>query len=156
MSPLTEEQKREALLILSVGCDEETAARYVGCSPEALAREAAADSRFATDRGRAQAATELSHMRNVQQAARDEKHWRASVWWLERHAPDRYGRRSQGAVSSKRIEGLLHALANAVAAGVHDAEDRARVMQSIERIATSSIGISGLIESVSNTIDTKE
>ena len=91
---LTQQQQRDVCLILSTGCDRLAAAKYVGCSPADLRRAMRNVPQFAADVRRNEAAIEMTHMRNVRNAARDDKHWRASVWWLERRAPERYGRRA--------------------------------------------------------------
>lgn len=65
MPHLTEEQKKEATLIASVGCDRELAARYLGCSIHDLVNEALSDDVFAKALRRAEAGAELAHMRNI-------------------------------------------------------------------------------------------
>lgn len=130
---LSDEQKREAVLIASVGCDREAAARYVGVTLPALNAAERDDAGFASDLQRAEAGAELAHMRNVQQAAREEKNWRASVWWLERHAPERYARRDADAVGRRELSRFLEALANEIATAVQDEDDRGRLL---ERVAT--------------------
>lgn len=139
MTDLTDEQKREALLILSVGCDRETAARYVGCPLASLVDAAAGDAEFQANLHRAEAATELAHMRNVQQAAQDQKHWRASVWWLERYAPERYGPRAKRSSPHPRIGEFLQLVANAIAACVRDEGDRQRVTRAIDELAHGAV-----------------
>ncbi|TWT46500.1 hypothetical protein [Botrimarina hoheduenensis] len=131
---LTDQQKREASLVLSVGCDRETAAKYVGCTIEDLLDLARQDERFAATLRRSEAGVELAHMRNIQQAARDERHWRASVWWLERLAPERFGRRDAGAITRRELAGLLSAIATGIAAEVRHEGDRQRVLDKLEEL----------------------
>lgn len=134
---LSDEQKREAVLIASVGCDRETAAKYIGCRLEQLNDEFAFDPVFASDMRRAEAGCELAHMRSIQQAARDERHWRASVWWLERRLPERYARRDAGSVTRRDLMCFLSAVATAVAEAVRDEEDRRRVLETLGELAES-------------------
>lgn len=138
MTRVTDEQKREAALIVSLGCDLETAAKYVGATLRELWDEAESDTEFAGSLRRAEAGAELAHMRNVQQAARDVKQWRASVWWLERRAPERYARRDD-AVGRRELLGLLGAVANAVADAVRDDADRRRVLDRLSELAESLV-----------------
>lgn len=49
------------------------------------------DRPFAEQMLRAAAMVEAHHMKNVRQAADEEKNWRASVWWLEHCAGSKYG-----------------------------------------------------------------
>ena len=88
---LTDEQKGQICGILSVGCDRETAANFVGCSLADIRRAMQHDRAFAANVRRTEAGVELSHMRTVQEAAKEAKNWRASVWWLERRSPERFG-----------------------------------------------------------------
>lgn len=139
---LTEEQKREALLIVSIGCDPTTAAQYVGASTEAITAAIAADTDFAEAMTRAEATAEMTHMRNVQQAAKEDKNWRASVWWLERRLPDRYARRDKNAVGPSELRDFLIAVAEAIADEVGSEDDRQRLLDRLHNmggpVATSS------------------
>lgn len=132
---LTAEQKREATLIAAVGCDRETAAKYVGCSPASLDEALRDDADFAKEMRRAEAGCELAHMRNVQQAARDERYWRASVWWLERLAPERYARRDADTLSRREVARFLAAVAAAIADVVRHEDDRHRVLEKLSDLA---------------------
>ncbi|TWT91005.1 hypothetical protein Mal64_14040 [Pseudobythopirellula maris] len=134
MTPLTDEQQREACLILAVGCDRETAAKYVGCRVEDLDRQADSDADFQQRLRRAEASPELAHMRNIQQAGREEKNWRASVWWLERLAPERFARRDFGAVTRAELKRFIEALAEHIACEVQDEEDRSRLLERLREL----------------------
>lgn len=134
---LTDEQKREATLIASVGCDRETAAKYVGCSLQQLNATAYGDPAFAEQMRRAEAGCELAHMRNIQQASRDERHWRASVWWLERRLPERYARRDAGAVGRRDLASFLAKLSADLAGLLRDPEDRSRVLDTLKQAGES-------------------
>lgn len=132
---LTEKQKQEAALVLSVGCDRETAAKYVGCAIDELVESARRDDGFAAALRKSEAGVELAHMRNIQQAAKDEKHWRASVWWLERLAPERFARRDAGVVTRRELAGLLSTIASGIAAEVRHEDDRQRVLDKLTEVA---------------------
>jgi len=134
---VTETQKKEVCAILSVGCDRQAAAKYVGCSWREIRAAMLADRRFASDVHRAEAGAELTHMQNVRNAARDDKHWRASVWWLERRAPERYGRREAGAVTPRQLERLVELLAEVVSEEVHELQDRRRLLERLKQITGS-------------------
>ncbi len=125
---LSAEQKAQVYGILSVGCDRETAANFVGCSPSAIVRAMRNDPGFATTVRRTEATAELSHMRTVQNATKDEKNWRASVWWLERRSPERFGSRSAGTVTARHLKAFLTILGEGLNSDIHDAADRERVM----------------------------
>lgn len=135
MNQLTEDQRREAALIVAAGCDRVTAAKYVGCTETALDEAAAIDLAFGAALRRAEATCELSHMRAVQQAARDERHWRASVWWLERRLPERYAKRDADAVGRRELVRFVGAVAGAIAEAVRDEADRRRVLDRLGELA---------------------
>src|SRR5215210_2285829 len=74
-SALTDQQKDHICGILSVGCDRQTAADFIGCSLTDIRRNMLHDSKFFTDVRRAEAQVELKHMRNVQDTASEKKDW---------------------------------------------------------------------------------
>jgi hypothetical protein len=99
---LSELKRRQVLAILSIGGSRRTAAMYVNCSPTTIANTARRDPAFADQLARAELAVEVAHLRNVQQAAKDKRHWKASVWVLERLFPERYG---DGGVTAANFRG---------------------------------------------------
>lgn len=137
---LTEEQKREVCTIAAVGCDRQIAARYLGCGVADLQAALEADPDFARDLAQAEAGAELVHMQNLKEAAQEEKNWRASVWWLERRSPDRYGRRDARAVSAAQVQRFVEALAAIIAEEVRHAEDRQRLLSRLDALANEAIG----------------
>jgi hypothetical protein len=137
---LTDKQKAEVCGILSVGCDRETAADYIGCLPADLRNAMRENPSFAMEVRRAEAGVELSHMRIVQEIANKKKDWRTSVWWLERRSPERYGRRSAGAVTARQLKAFTAILAGALQEDIQSDDDRKRV----------SARLQSLIEDVDN------
>lgn len=135
---LSTEQKKEAVLIASVGCDRETIAKYVGCNLDELNAALLVDRAFRRELRRAEAACELAHLRNVQQAGRDPKQWRASVWWLERRAPDRYAKRDAGSVGRRELVAFLRDVAGSLAAAVRHEDDRERVIAQLQAVAEAA------------------
>lgn len=131
---LSAEQKGQVCGILSVGCDRETAANFVGCSISDIGRAMQRDSSFSATVRRTEAAAELNHMRNVQQAAKDEKHWRASVWWLERRSPERFGARSAGTVTTRQLKAFINMLGDSLSDEIHDDADRQRVLARFDQV----------------------
>lgn len=140
MRKLTPEQKREVCTIAAVGCDRQIAARYLGCGPAELNAAIEADAQFARDLAQAEAGAELVHMKNLKEAAQEEKNWRASVWWLERRAPDRYGRREAGSLTPRQVGQFVESLSQIIAEEVRDADDRDRLLQRLTELATEATG----------------
>lgn len=135
MRRLTKDEKREACAIASVGCDRDIAARYLGCTLDEFQAELARQPTFARDLAKAEAAAELVHMKNLKIAAEDEKNWRASVWWLERRSPERYGRRNPTAIPAGQLQSFLSEVAQVISDAVADSDQRAELLQRIESLA---------------------
>ena len=87
--------------------------------------------------GRAEAGAELSHLRVVQEAAKDVKNWRASTWWLERRAPDRYGPRGAGVVTARQLKAYIAILANVIRGGDQGEMDAAQVITRLKSFSES-------------------
>jgi hypothetical protein len=138
LTTLTDEQQGRICGILSIGCDRWTAANAVGCLVSDIRRAMQRDSQFADSIRRAEAAAELSHMRNVQEAAKGEKNWRASVWWLERQSPERFGTRGTSIVTPRQLKAFVAILVDCVLEEVHSAEDRVRVTARMRSIADAA------------------
>lgn len=132
-SLLSDEQKGRICGVLAVGCDRITAANYVGCAVGDIGHTMEHDPSFAANLLRTEAATEVAHMRNVQKMAEDPKNWRASVWWLERRAPERYGPRGAGKLTLRQIGEFLDTVAEILCDEVSDNELRQRIMARLDR-----------------------
>ncbi len=131
----TDDQKRECCLMISMGCDRETACNYLGMTAEELRYELRLDEAFCRQMLRAEATPEFNHMRNLYKAAKDEKHWRASVWWLERRAPERYARRAPDSLTASQIRQVIEELAETIVGEIDDPQDRQRLLARLVQIA---------------------
>jgi len=78
-------ERAKLLQVIKLGCPSATAGKYVGLTREQLDALVMRDEELMRDVLRAEADAEVRHMGNVHKAANDEKNWRTSVWWLERH-----------------------------------------------------------------------
>ncbi len=85
---LTPRQKEQVLNVLRVGCRRQTALDFVGIGADELHSEMVRDAAFARDVLQAEAVAEIQHMSRVQSAAKDDRNWRASAWWIERQRQD--------------------------------------------------------------------
>lgn len=136
MTDLTEQQKQDLCNLAAVGCRRETAARFVGRTVAEIAEATDDDPEFAGRLRRAEATVELAHMRCVQQAIRDEKNYRAAIWWLENAAPDGYLRRATDALSRAELQKLLAGITAAIDREVASPVERARLAERIDQLAT--------------------
>jgi hypothetical protein len=135
--PLSDEQKAQVCGILSVGCDRQTAADFIGCRLSDIRMAMQNDLPFLGSARRSEARAELNHMRNVQHAAVEKKDWRASVWWLERRSPERFGRRSPDAVTARQLKAFVAILIDTLSDEITNPDDRQRVMNRMRDICNS-------------------
>jgi hypothetical protein len=129
---LTTEKKNQIFAILTVGCDRETAANYVGCTTADIHRAMDEDASFAAEVRRTEASSEFNIMRVVHKAAEDVKNWRAGVWWLEMRAPDRFKSRSSAELTLRQVQEFANVMARIVCDEVRSEEEKGRV---IDRMA---------------------
>jgi hypothetical protein len=135
--PLSNEQKQKVCLYLSAGCDRESAAKLVRCSLWDIRCAMQFDAAFGDEVRHAEGASELAHVRNVQNAAQDVKNWRASVWWLERRSPERFGRRAAGTVTTRQLKAFVAQLVAMVVEEMRDADDRRRLLERFDQLVTT-------------------
>jgi len=125
-------QQRDICTILSVGGSRETAAKYIGCPPEAIRRDADRDPAFAERLKRAESNLEVTHLSIIQEAA--PKNWRASAWVLERIRPDRYAKRDPHAVTTEQLAAVLSCLAEILVEEIPTEEHQENVLRRVEGI----------------------
>jgi hypothetical protein len=136
---LDEGKRREILAILSVGCSQTTAARYVGCAQSTIQRTAERDAGFAEKLRRAICSDEIGLLRHLRNAAKDPKYWRAAAWALERGFPDRYGVRGPDVITVKQITQMLTQIADIVSQDVPEL-CRKKILKRLDRLTESLQG----------------
>ena len=83
--PALDEAKRRLVLALLTNCfSRRMAARYIGCAHSTIAQTAARDPAFATDLAQAEHGVDVEMLAAVRRAAKQDRHWRAAAWLLER------------------------------------------------------------------------
>ena len=108
MKPLSEIKQREILALLSVGCSRRTAARYVNCTQKAIDELARTNPDFAEKLRRAEANLEIESIKNMFNAAKQEKNWRASAWVLERKSPQEFLKKKPDVIPAGLLDTLLN------------------------------------------------
>jgi hypothetical protein len=134
---LTEAQERQICQSLQQGCDLETAAGKATCALADIVTAIAANPQFALRVRFAEATAEETHMKNVLDATKDGKYWRASVWWLEQRSPERFGHRAPGVVTPRQLERALETWRDRLLQEFNSPDDQKRVMVCLDEIATS-------------------
>ena len=134
---LDDVKQRELLAILSVGCSQTMAAKYVGCSPQTIRREAARDAKFAKKLRQAKGNAELGLVKNIRKAANKEQYWRAAAWALERMFPEKYARRGPDVITAEQLAQVLEQLMERVMRHVPVDEYRKNIVKDVESLARS-------------------
>lgn len=121
-----------------IGCDRDTASKYLGFTAPQIESLLQSDGEFMRQALKAEGAAELHQMKNLHDATKDSKQWRASVWWLERRAPARFARRAANAITASEWNSFLTAIVDAIVAEVTCEADRQRLIARIARLADES------------------
>ncbi|QDU54317.1 hypothetical protein [Aeoliella mucimassa] len=128
---MNESQQQHVVGTLQLGCPLDTAVELAGIEQQSLQDEMLANPAFARRVLQARATPEIRHMESIRKAADDVKNWRASVWWLERVMPDRYGRRAPNTVPEADFEKFVAELIELVSSEVRDHRDHDRLVARI-------------------------
>jgi hypothetical protein len=104
---LDEIKQREIVAIISMGCSRRTAAHYVGCSPTTIQNTAERDEMFAEKLERAQSQAVVTHVKNINSAAKKAQYWRAAAWALERLNPEEYAAPHPDSISAEQMSRLM-------------------------------------------------
>lgn len=128
-------KKREILAILSVGCSRRVAAEYVDCTPATIRNTADRDPRFAERLRRAEYNSEIGYLRSIQNAAKQERYWRAAAWALERKNPQDFAPRHPDVVTIDQIAKLLAKFSEIVVEEVPIAEFRKNALKRLDGLA---------------------
>jgi vacuolar-type H+-ATPase subunit H len=131
---LDEIKKREILAILSVGCSRATAAGYVGCAPNTILNTARRDPEFAEQLRRTEKRAEVEYMKSIQQAARQEKYWRAAAWALERKNPSDYGSRRPDVLTPAEAEQLVERIVTIIVECLPDGRSRHVLLKRLNQL----------------------
>jgi len=129
---LDKDQKEVVCGLLVIGCSRHTAARYVGCAPDAIRRAALRDPAFFRQLRQAEARVEVTHLRNLHEAA--EKNWRVSTWALERLLPNRFASRRPGTLTTEQVAQVIGQFARIIAEEVPVPEYRRAILGRLKEI----------------------
>jgi len=127
-------KKREILAILSVGCSRRAAAQYVGCSVTTIQNTAERDEAFAASLQRAESQFEFTHMKNISNAAKEARYWRAAAWVLERLNPDHYAQRSPHVVTFEQVRTVLVEFAGFIANTLSTSRHRQEILKQMDEL----------------------
>lgn len=129
---LDEKQKNEVIAILTVGCSRKTAARYVGSTASAILETARTDTAFAEKLQHAQEQAEIASMKNIHNAAKQERYWKASAWILERKNPEEFRLQSPDTLSAEQVEMIVTYLSRMIVEEIKSPTQRKKILAQLE------------------------
>ncbi len=132
---LDEIKKGQIIAMLAVGCSRRTAAKFIGCDVKTIANTAEREPAFAERLRQTENSQEYTHLKNIQDAAKQDKYWRAAAWVLERRFPDDYGRRGPHVVTVNQIRELLARFAEIIVEEVPVPEYRKNILKRFTAIS---------------------
>ena len=126
---LDDTKRREVCAMVSAGSGIERAAKYVGCNPSTIRREALRNADFHDQLRRAELAAELEPLQLLRKKAAT--HWRAAAWLLERVNPHRFNKQDVNRLTKDQVEELFEEILEVIDSEMPDQETRIRVRVSI-------------------------
>ena len=143
MKPISEIKQREILALLSVGCSRRTAARYVNCTQKAIDELAQANPDFAEKLRKAEANLEIESIKNMFNAAKQEKNWRASAWLLERKSPQEFLKKKPDVIPAGLLDTLLNRIVTLLIEECPAAVQRKGLLKKLDVIRMETIAALG-------------
>ena len=143
MKPISEIKQREILALLSVGCSRRTAARYVNCTQKAIDELARTNPDFAEKLRRAEANLEIESIKNMFNAAKQEKNWRASAWVLERKSPQEFLKKKPDVIPAGLLDTLLNRIVTLLIEECPAAVQRKGLLKKLDVIRMETIAALG-------------
>ena len=134
---LDEAKKAAIVAVVSVGCTQRVAARYVGCHPSTIRATSRRDPGFAARLRRARQDSEIYYLKQIRSAAGKAQYWRAAAWALERTLPDRYARRGPDVITVDQVARMLAEFAELIVAEIPDERVRKRIVKRLDALARS-------------------
>ncbi len=109
---LNDTKKAEIAAMISVGCSQATACRYVGCVPQTLRNELRRDPSFREQVVKAERRKELVLLQQIQEAGK--KSWRAAAWLLERVNPQEFKLRDPDVVTRAEMQAYIQGVVDEI------------------------------------------
>ena len=122
---LDDTKRREVCALVSAGSGIARAAKYVGCNPSTIRREALRNVDFHDQLRRAELAAELEPLQLLRKKANT--HWRAAAWLLERINPDRFIKQKTERIDKEQVAELFNGFLDLVVEEIPDEDMQQQV-----------------------------
>jgi hypothetical protein len=129
---LDDAKRREVCALISTGCGIDGAARYVGCSPITIRREALRNPEFHEQLREAELSAQMAPLQAMRNAA--STHWRAAAWFLERTQPLTFAPRRPLTLTVEEASFYLDRLMEIFFEEVSNDDDRRRALARLDDI----------------------
>lgn len=134
---LSESKQAEVCALIRAGCTMAATARYVGCSPLTIQREARRNPEFNEKLRNIRYDVELNPVLTLRDAAIND--WRAAAWILERTQPQHYAKRPANSFSPQEVAELLDRVCDIIRQETRNAQQSARIKRRILALAHAKI-----------------
>jgi hypothetical protein len=105
---LDEIKRSQVVALIASGYGLVGAAKYVGCDPRSIRREAQRDDAFDLELREAEKQAKLCPLEAIRHKAHT--HWRAAAWLLERTEPKQFSKRTNDSMKPSDINRLFEAV----------------------------------------------
>ena len=126
-------KRKKIIALLTNGSSRRTAAKYVGCSPSTITRNAVADPIFAEQLAVAEHSAEVDALNSLRKAARQERYWRAAAWILERKNPEDFALRPPTVFTGEEVFQMISVIVEILNQDIPE-ENCQRAIEKIEQM----------------------
>jgi hypothetical protein len=138
-SILDDLKKRDICVILSLGGTRQMAAQYAGCSVRTIRNTTKRDPFFADQLAKTEISPEVKFLKNIIDAAKEEKNWRAAAWALERMYPERYARRRPETIPVAQLRDVVEYLVEMAMEQAPDSRNPKTLRATLTKIAHETL-----------------
>jgi len=118
-------KRREICAVVATGCSIADAARYIGCAPTTIRREALRNPEFHEALRQAEMGSQLGPLTLVRKAANS--NWRAAAWLLERINPERFAKPDKKTLLPDEVAQLVDSIVELMAEEIDDPATQQRI-----------------------------
>jgi transposase-like protein len=130
---LDAEKRRIVIAMLANGSSRRAAAATVGCAPSTITRAAVRDREFGRQIARAERNVEIQSLKQIREAGKLPRYWRAAAWMLERKNPDDFAARLPKTFTRVEVAAVLSNVCEMLVDEVPE-EDRRRIQAYLDRL----------------------